>query len=60
MAKAQLVEKGFEEIYGEEILKDSPTCSKEALRIVLTLTAQKKWKLNAKYQNCFFARRRHW
>ena len=27
-------------------LKDSPTCSKEALRITLALIAQKKWKLN--------------
>ena len=34
VAKAQLVAKGFEEIYDEEILKDSPTWSKEALRII--------------------------
>ena len=39
--KAQLVAKGFEEIYNEKILKDSPTCSKEAVRIILTLIAQK-------------------
>ena len=38
---AQLVEKGFDEIYDEEILKDSPTWSKEALKIILALTAQK-------------------
>ena len=29
------------------MLKDSPTCSKEALRIILALIAQKKCKLNA-------------
>ena len=39
VAKAQLVAKGFEEIYNEEILKDSTTCSKEALRIILALIA---------------------
>ena len=39
--KARLVAKGFEEIYNEKILKDSPTCSKEAVRIILTLIAQK-------------------
>ena len=31
----------FEEIYEEEILKDATTCSKEALRIILALIAQK-------------------
>ena len=36
VAKAWLVAKGF-----EEILKDSPTWSKEALRIIWTLIAQK-------------------
>ena len=30
----------FEEIYEEEILKDSATCTKEALRIILALIAQ--------------------
>ena len=38
---------GFEEIYNEEILKDSPTCSEEAPRIILAFIAHKKWKLNA-------------
>ena len=47
MAKAGLVATGFEEIYNGEILKDSPTCSKEALIMILASIAQKKWKLNA-------------
>ena len=39
--KARLVAKGFEIIYSEEMLKDSPTCSKEALRIIRASIAQK-------------------
>ena len=35
MAKARLLAKSAEEIYDEEILKDSPICSKQALRIIL-------------------------
>ena len=35
----------FEEIYEEEILKDSTTCSKEALRIILALIAPKRFFL---------------
>ena len=34
--KARLVVKGFEE-QNSDILKDSPTCSKEGLRFVLAL-----------------------
>ena len=44
---ARLVVKGFEEPSKDEILKDSPTCSKEILRVVLSIIAQKKWKLNS-------------
>ena len=44
--KARLVAKGFEE-NNKDIPKDSPTCSKEVLRTMLALTAQKQWKLNA-------------
>ena len=47
MAKNRLVAKTFQEMYNEEILKDSSTCSKEALTIILPLIAHKKWKLNA-------------
>ena len=47
VAKNRLVAKTFQEMYNEEILKDSSTCSKEALTIILPLIAHKKWKLNA-------------
>ena len=46
VAMARLVAKGYEEIYYKNKLKDSLTCSKEALRITVALIAQKKWKLN--------------
>ena len=45
--KARLVVKGFEEPTNDEILKDSPTCSKENLRVVLSVVTQKKWKPNS-------------
>ena len=45
--KARLVVKGFEEPTNDEILKDSLTCSKENLWVVLSVVAQKKWKLNS-------------
>ena len=38
--KARLV-KGFKEPLKDEILKDSPTCSKEALCIVLSIIVPK-------------------
>ena len=44
--KAHLVVKGFEE-QTSEILKDSPTCSKESLRLILSTIAHNKWKINA-------------
>ena len=45
--KARLVVKGFEEPSKDEFLKDSPTCSKETLRVVLFIGAQNKWRLNS-------------
>lgn len=45
--KARLVIKGFEEPTKDKISKDSPTCSKENLRVVLSAIAQNKWKLNS-------------
>ena len=45
--KTRLVVKGFEEPTKDEVLKDSPTCSKENLRVVLSAIAQNKWKLNS-------------
>ena len=43
--KACLAVKGFEE-QTSDILKDSPTCSKEGLRFVLALIAHNEWKIN--------------
>ena len=45
--KTTLVVKGFEEPTKDEILRDSPTCSKENLYVVLSIIVQKKWKLNS-------------
>ena len=45
--KARLVVKGFEEPTKDEILKDSPTCSKKKMQVVLSVIAQKKWNLNS-------------
>ena len=60
VAKARLVAKDFEEIYNEKILKDLPACSKEAIRIILALIAQKKMEIEHHlYQNYLLARRRN-
>ena len=44
--KARLVAKGYQEDT-EEIRKDSPTCSKEHLRILLSLAAAKEWPVRS-------------
>ena len=44
--KTQLVARGFEED-SSNILKDSPTCTKESMRLILTLLASKNWPCNA-------------
>ena len=44
--KTYLVVKGFKE-QTTEILKDSPTCSREGLHLILSITAHNKWKINA-------------
>ena len=41
--KARLVAKGFQE--EQNFRKDSPTCSRESIRLVLAVIASKKWKL---------------
>ena len=41
--KARLVAKGFQE--SQDFRKDSPTCSRESIRIALTTIASKHWKL---------------
>ena len=44
--KARLVARGFEE-KDKELRKDSPTCSKESLRIALAIISSYKWKLHS-------------
>lgn len=41
--KARLVIRGFEEDCIKSLKTDSPTCSKEGLRIILSLAAQQHW-----------------
>ena len=41
--KARQVTRGFEE-ENDEILRDSPTCSKESLQLLLIIMATKTWK----------------
>ena len=45
--KARLVASGFEEDNQDEIVKESPTCSKDSLRIISAMTAQKCWDLRS-------------
>lgn len=47
LVKARLVARGFEENWSDEHRKDSPTCSKDSLRLSLTLISAHKWKVNA-------------
>ncbi len=42
--KARLVARGFEEKGNDEIPKDSPTCTKESLKLILSIFCQKDWK----------------
>lgn len=44
--KARLVIRGFEED-SSQLKSDSPTCSKDSLRILLGIIAAKKWTLNS-------------
>lgn len=44
VAKARLVARGFEELDKEQHEKDAPTCSQEALKMVLAIMAQNGWK----------------
>ncbi|XP_063726781.1 uncharacterized protein LOC134854457 [Symsagittifera roscoffensis] len=41
--KARLVAKGFQDMDLETLVKDSPTCAREAFRLVLTVSASKNW-----------------
>lgn len=42
--KARLVARGFEEAENELLAKDSPTCGKESLKVVLAVMAQNNWQ----------------
>ena len=44
--KARLLARGFEED-SSNILKDLPTCTKESVRLILTLLVSDKWPCNA-------------
>ncbi|CAC5386684.1 unnamed protein product [Mytilus coruscus] len=45
--KARLVAKGFEEDCLDEIQKNSPTCDKKSLTLILTIIMQKQWLINS-------------
>ena len=45
--KARLVACGFEEDNQDEIVEESLTCSKDSLRIISAITAQKGWYLRS-------------
>ena len=45
--KARLVARGFEEQNLTDIERDSPTCSRESLRLVLATVAIKSWKIRS-------------
>ncbi|CAG2208260.1 unnamed protein product [Mytilus edulis] len=45
--KARLVAKGFEEDSLDEIPKNSPTCEKQSLRLILSIIASKRWSINS-------------
>ena len=42
--KARLVARGFEEPEND-VTKESPTCSKDSLQVIMAIIAQKKWSL---------------
>ena len=44
--KARLVVRGFEE-NTSDLKKDSPTCSREAIRILITIASSMKWKCHS-------------
>ena len=46
ITKARLVARGFEED-SSKMTKDSPTCTKESLRIVFTVAATEQWKIQS-------------
>lgn len=58
--KARLVARGFEESQINNIPKDSPTCSTEPLRLILTVIAQRGWNVHSMdIKTAFFTRIRN-
>ena len=47
ITKARLVARGFEEQKNDTSMNDSPTCSKEVLRVSLTVLLHQSWSLNS-------------
>lgn len=47
ITKARLVARGFEDDAVKKGSVDSPTCSKETVRVTLSIMAMKEWKCNA-------------
>ena len=45
--KARLVAKGFEDSEKDHLQKESPTCLRESLRVIILLSVQQKWSLYA-------------
>ena len=45
--KARLVARGFEEKEKDEMRKDSPTVSKENIRLMLTITSSRHWQIRS-------------
>ena len=45
--KARLVARGFEENMVDEHRRDSPTCTKDSLRLMFTVVASNSWKCNS-------------
>ena len=45
--KARLLVRGFEEQWCADDSRDSPTCTKDSFRIVLTLCSAMKWQVRS-------------
>jgi hypothetical protein len=45
--KARLVARGFEEFNTTNLLKDSPTCSSESLKLLMLVICQRQWTLHS-------------
>ena len=56
--KAQLVAQGFEEMDGNTIRKESPTCGRKNLGLILLISNLNGWNINTMdIKSAFFARK---